>query len=97
MEAHRDFSQIENIEHSGAMIIGTYDRFTYGDPCGFLRTINAHLPSADENELIFIQQTGHTYQGKEQQLADSILHLVMKWKNERLVEEQLHAVYPLEG
>ena len=97
VEADRDFSQIENIKHAGALIIGTYDRFTYGDPSGFLRNINTHMPSADENELIFIQQTGHTYQGKEQQLADSILGLVMKWRNERVIKEQHHAVHYIEG
>ena len=40
VEKNGDFSQVNNIEHSGAMLIGTYDGFTYGDPSGFLENIN---------------------------------------------------------
>ena len=39
VEADKDFSQAEQITHTGALLIGTYDRFTYGDPAGFLRNI----------------------------------------------------------
>ncbi|QIW16518.1 hypothetical protein A4G20_09300 [Pasteurellaceae bacterium RH1A] len=81
VEDDGDYSQIEQIRHSGALLIGTLDRFTYGDPSGFLRTINSHFPSAVENELIFIEQTGHTYQKKEQELADRLLTLVKKWSD----------------
>lgn len=80
VEADRNFSQVEKIQHAGALIIGTFDRFTYGDPSGFLRNINDHFPAARENQLIFIQNTGHTYQHKEQELAESILELVERWK-----------------
>ena len=76
VEADGDFSQVEQITHTGAMIIGTYDRFTYGDPAGFLSNINDHMPTRNENKLIFIQKTGHTYQQKEQEIADDILKLV---------------------
>ncbi len=37
------------------------------------------MPTALENKLIFIQGTGHTYQQKEQEIADDILNYV---KNE---------------
>ena len=67
VEADKDFSQAESITHTGALLIGTYDRFTYGDPAGFLRNINSHIPTASENRLIFIEGTGHTYQRKEQE------------------------------
>ena len=40
---------------------------TYGDPAGFLKRINDH------------EGTGHTYQRKEQQAADSILELMKGW------------------
>lgn len=93
VEADRDFSQVEKIIHTGALIIGTYDRFTYGDPSGFLRNINDHMQSADDNELIFIQRTGHTYQGKEQELAESILGLVLGWQNDRVAREPARAVH----
>ena len=73
MERDGDFSQAEKITHTGALLIGTLDRFTYGDPSGFLRNINDHIPTAQQNKLIFIEGTGHTYQQKEQQLADILL------------------------
>ena len=97
VEADRDFSQVEKIQHSGALIIGTYDRFTYGDPSGFLRNINEHMQTANENELIFIQGTGHTYQGKEQELAECILGLVLGWENDEVRKEPVRAVHHLQG
>lgn len=77
-----DFSQAEQITHTGALLIGTYDRFTDGDPTGFLRNINSHIPTAARNRLVFIERTGHTYQQKEQEVADKILELIKDWKNE---------------
>ena len=77
-----DFSQAEQITHTGALLIGTYDRFTDGDPTGFLRNINSHIPTAAQNRLVFIERTGHTYQQKEQEVADKILELIKDWKNE---------------
>lgn len=55
---HGDFSQVAQITHTGALLIGTYDRFTDGDPSSFLRNINSHMPTADENRLLFIERTG---------------------------------------
>ena len=79
VEADGDFSEVSQITHSGALLIGTYDNFTYGDPAGFLSNINDHMPTARENKLIFIERTGHTYQRKEQEVADDILKLVKDW------------------
>lgn len=81
-EKDGDFSQCEKITHTGALLIGTYDRFTYGDPAGFLKNINDHMPTAAQNKLIFIEKTGHTYQQKEQEVADAILKLVRDWRND---------------
>ena len=78
-DAHGDFSQVERIQLSGALVIGTLDSFTYGDPKKYLRTINAHFAQRAANTLVFIPQTGHTYQGKEQQLADHVVRLVQAW------------------
>ena len=50
-----------------------------GDPSEFLRNLNDHMPSAKKNELIFIARTGHTYQGKNQEVADDILGMLKKW------------------
>lgn len=77
-----DFSQAEQITHSGALLVGTYDNFTDGDPSEFLRNLNNHMPTKNQNELIFIEKTGHTYQGKNQEVADDILALVNKWRQE---------------
>ncbi|AHG72670.1 hypothetical protein X781_5210 [Mannheimia sp. USDA-ARS-USMARC-1261] len=78
-ETDGDFSQVQAIKHSGALLIGTLDGFTYGDPCGFLQNINRYFPTAEQNKLIFIENTGHTYQQKEQQVAERLLALVQKW------------------
>ena len=60
--------------------MGTYDNFTDGDPSEFLRNLNDHMPTAAENNLIFIERTGHTYQGKNQEVADDILHRLQEWR-----------------
>ena len=59
---------------------GTYDNFTDGDPSEFLRNLNNHMPTAKENKLIFIEKTGHTYQMKNQEVADDILHQLQEWR-----------------
>ena len=82
VEKNGDFSQINEINHKGAMLIGTYDRFTYGDPSGFLKNINNHTKYPKENKLIFIEKTGHTYQKKQQEVADIILKLIKEWREE---------------
>ena len=79
-EKDGDFSQIYNISHSGAMLIGTYDRFTYGDPSWFLENINNHTKEPKNNKLIYINNTGHTYQRKEQEVADALLNLINEWR-----------------
>lgn len=66
--------------HTGALLIGTYDNFTDGDPSGFLRNINSHMPTAVQNRLLFIERTGHTYQQKHQEVADKILQLIRDWQ-----------------
>ena len=58
----------------------TDDNFTDGDPSEFLRNLNEHMPSAKENKLIFIEKTGHTYQMKNQEVADDILHQLQEWR-----------------
>ena len=75
-------SQAEKISHTGALLVGTYDNFTDGDPSEFLRNLNNHMPTAKENKLIFIEKTGHTYQMKNQEVADDILHQLEVWKGD---------------
>ncbi|MBQ3443308.1 MAG: DUF1749 domain-containing protein [Selenomonadaceae bacterium] len=80
--ASGNFSQVEQITHSGALIIGTYDTFTDGDPSGFLKNINDHMQTAKSNELIFIERTGHTYQQKHDVIAEIMKDLAVKWSAE---------------
>ena len=79
VERDGNFSKVEKIQHTGALLIGTYDNFTYGDPRGFLENINNHFPNKDENKLIFIEKTGHTYQQKQQETAEEILKVLKSW------------------
>lgn len=79
VEPEKDFSQVAAINQTGAMVIGTLDRFTYGDPAGFLKVINDHTKNPAANKMIFIEQTGHTYQQKEQELADKLAKLLSDW------------------
>lgn len=74
-----DFSEVERIKQSGALIIGTYDRFSYGEPKAFIELINSHMQRKDKNEVIFVEGTGHVYSEREQILAEIILELVRKW------------------
>ncbi|MBQ3748181.1 MAG: alpha/beta fold hydrolase [Kiritimatiellae bacterium] len=82
-----DWSQISHVTHTGALLIGTYDRFTDGDPAAFLENINSHFPKADENKLVFIEKTGHTYQQKHREVADAITRLVLGWHRKETHEE----------
>ena len=75
-----DFSQAEKVAHTGALLVGTYDNFTDGDPVEFLRNLNRHMPMTTQNKLIFIEKTGHTYQMKHQEVADDILHQLQEWR-----------------
>ena len=79
-EKNGDFSQAEKITHTGALLVGTYDNFTDGDPSEFLRNLNSHMPTASQNDLIFIEKTGHKYQMKQQEVADKILNQLQKWR-----------------
>ena len=75
-----DFSQAGKVTHNGALLVGTYDNFTDGDPSEFLRNLNTHMPTAVQNKLIFIERTGHTYQMKHQEVADDILRQLLEWR-----------------
>lgn len=75
-----DFSQASALSHTGALLVGTYDNFTDGDPSDFLINLNNHMPTAAANSLIFIEKTGHTYQMKHQEVADKILAQLQEWR-----------------
>ena len=74
-----DFSEVRRIHHIGALIIGTCDRFSYGEPRAFIELINSHTRHPKRNDVIFVEGTGHAYTEREQMLADIILRLARKW------------------
>ena len=76
-----DFSQINKITHSGAMIIGSFDRLACGDPIGFLENINNHTQNKEKNKLLFIEETGQVYQKKEREIANLLLNIIKEWEN----------------
>ncbi len=79
-EPEGDFSEVARIRQTGALIIGTYDRFSYGEPRAFIELINAHTQAPEKNEIIFVEGTGHVYSQREQVLADIVLRLARKWQ-----------------
>jgi hypothetical protein len=64
------------------MIIGDLDSFTRGDPEGFINNINEHTVHPDRNSVRIIPMTGHTYQGENQALCDTVSGIVGQWKEE---------------
>lgn len=70
----------KQIRHTGALLIGTYDTFTAGEPREFLIGINQYLPSREMNQFIIIEKTGHTYQQKEQEVAEKISDVIKAWR-----------------
>ena len=80
-----DFRQIEKIIHTGAMIIRTLDNFTCGNPEDFKKNINKHFRK--KNKLFFIEKTGHTYQQKEQEIAEILLKYLQKNIKKNLLQK----------
>lgn len=37
------------------------------------------MKTAKKNKMIFIEKTGHTYQQKEQEIAEKILETIKSW------------------
>lgn len=80
IEPRGDFSQIRKVEKTGALLIGTHDGFTGGDPIMYLKNVNNHFKNKDENELIFITDASHIYRHHEQEVADKVLEIIEKWQ-----------------
>ncbi|MFR0771593.1 alpha/beta hydrolase [Limosilactobacillus pontis] len=76
----KDYTQLEKIKFTGAWMIGTYDRFTGGNPVKYLQNNNQHLPTAELNQIISIKNASHIYRHKEDELAMKISELVEKWQ-----------------
>ena len=83
LDGSRDFSQVAQVTQAGALFIGTYDAFAFGDPVQLVKETSRHFPRADENRIVIIPQTGHTYQGKEQYTAERLRDVVLTWEGAR--------------
>ena len=77
-----DFSEVARIRQSGALVIGTCDRFSFGEPRAFIELINARTRHPEKNEVIFVEGTGPVYSQREQVLADIVLRLARHWQAE---------------
>lgn len=81
-ESNGDFSQLESIQHCGALVIGTHDRFPGGNPVHYLKNINDHIPTKKKNQLIYMRNAGHIYRHQEKVLAQMILRLLNQWQSD---------------
>lgn len=80
IEPRADFSQISKIKIAGAILIGTHDGFTGGDPVRYIKNINQHFPNFEENQLIFIENASHIYRNQEKEIAAAVLKQLEQWK-----------------
>lgn len=76
-----DFKQVHAIKQSGALLIGTHDGYSRGNPVQYLKNINNHMLTKDQNDLLFIADASHVYRGKEQEVAEKVLKTIKEnWK-----------------
>ncbi|WP_295730495.1 DUF1749 domain-containing protein [uncultured Limosilactobacillus sp.] len=74
-----DYTQLANVNYTGVLLIGTYDRFAGNSPKNYLENINDHLPYSTDNKLIYIQNAGHIYRHQEDKVAQVIENLLQQW------------------
>ena len=74
-----DFSEVEKIKQTGALIIGITIVSRTAILRLFIELINFHTQRPAENEVIFVQGTGQVYSERDQMLGDIILRLAKKW------------------
>lgn len=79
IELRANFKDVYHMSQTGAMLIGTHDGFTRGDPVKYLENINNHTQNKDQNQLIFIDNASHIYRGKEQIVANNVLRQIKNW------------------
>ncbi len=70
-----DWKQLKSIKQSGLFVMGENDKFGNGDTFKHLKTINEN--SRYKNNVIkVIKDCGHSFRGKENELAQTILEFV---------------------
>ena len=74
---NKDFSQLRKIKQRGLFVMGENDSFAFGDTQKHLNVINANSGRKD-NITKMIQKTGHTFRGKEFELAQIILDFIVE-------------------
>lgn len=72
---NRDFSQLKKIKQKGLFIMGEEDGYGNGDTFKHLQTINENSKSKN-NVVKVIDNCGHSFRGKENELAQTILEFI---------------------
>lgn len=70
-----DWKQLKSIKQIGLFVMGENDGFAYGDTAKHLKEINKQT-SRKDNLVKVISNTGHTFKGKADELAQEILKFV---------------------
>lgn len=72
-----DWRQLKRIKQIGLFVMGEKDGYAFGDATTHLQTINEN--SKNKNNLVkVIENCGHTFKGKEKELANAILGFVQQ-------------------
>ena len=67
-----DWKQLQQISQTGLFVMGEKDGFAFGDAKHHLETINNNSKHKN-NKIKVIENCGHTFSGKEEELAEAIL------------------------
>lgn len=70
-----NWKQLKMIKQSGLFVMGENDSFAFGDTLNHLQTINTNSKNKN-NTVAVIENCGHTFRNKEQELACTILKFV---------------------
>ena len=76
-----DKNQISKISIDGAFIAGELDVFGQDNSRAFIEKLNDAMQFKNENLIYIIEGANHLYKGKENELSESILEIVKKWKS----------------
>ncbi len=70
-----DWKQLKKVKQTGLFIMGKNDGFAFGNTLNHLQTINENSKNKN-NVIAVIENAGHTFRNKEQELARVILEFV---------------------
>lgn len=70
-----NWKQLKTIQQTGLFVMGEKDSFAFGNTLDHLQTINANSKNKN-NVVAVIDNAGHTFRNREQELANTILNFV---------------------